>query len=66
MNNDEVIFNLFLIEYWSDYTFGGIYYFNLMNKSDYDWNTQLPVFVMLKSCFPENEVCPYGLNHIEE
>jgi hypothetical protein len=63
MKHDELIFNLFLIEFWKDFNCVG---YRIIDLNDYLDIYNLSSFCMLKDCFPENEVCTYGLNHIEE
>lgn len=51
--HEEVIFNLFLIEFMQDYCEVRI----KISVYDYSPVINLPAFKMLKDCFPENEVC---------
>jgi hypothetical protein len=55
--NEEIIFNLFIMAFWSDYSFGGMQFFKTMDEYDYNWNIQNMTFKMLKDCFPSSEVC---------
>lgn len=46
---DETIFNLFLIEFWNDYSITTI---TIEYEYDYTYYMEYPYFKMLKDCFP--------------
>lgn len=66
-NNMEIIFNLFLMEFWKDFNVAG---YTITNIDDYLGVYNLSSFCMLRECYPKNEYCDHGkwttLNWIEE
>lgn len=62
---DEIIFNLFLIEFWMDYFPTSRFE---VDEYGYHHALQSHTFQMLKDCFPENEYCSISqrnVNYIE-
>jgi hypothetical protein len=50
---DEILYNLFLMAFWSDYSFAK--HDCVQDEYAYNWNVQSRVFKMLKDLMPEGE-----------